>query len=134
MHCMCRLPPPNTLILTYITQLNDVARTLSNQSQNLTFSGRIMREIMDNPIGSETPQARLKQVGMMMVLYAMVQAQQPLTLTRIMEITHLTRSGVKETVDQLIGRKILTETMVKNALGRGMARQFEIATEFVSLD
>ena len=108
-----------------------MASTLSAQSQNLAFSGRVMREIMDNPVEAETPQARLKQVGMMMVLHSMVQAQQSLTLTSIMEITHLTRSGVKETIDQLIARQMLTETMVKNALGRGMARQFEIAARFV---
>jgi hypothetical protein len=34
---------------------------------------------------------------------------------------------VKETVDLLVKRGMLTETMVTNSMGRGTARQFEIS-------
>jgi hypothetical protein len=48
-----------------------------------------------------------------------------------MEITALTRSGVKETVDLLVRRGMLSETIVKNSMGRGTARQFEISEELL---
>lgn len=99
---------------------------LASQWKNLAFSALVLRLIMDNPRDGETAQSRLKQVGMMAILYHMHLGQVPLTLTNIIEETGLTRSGVAETVDQLIQRKILTETLEKNMLGRGIARRFHI--------
>jgi DNA-binding IclR family transcriptional regulator len=61
----------------------------------------------------------------------MSQAHQQLTLSNIIEVTELTRSGVKETVDLLVRRGMLKETMVKNSMGRGTARQFEISEELL---
>lgn len=104
-----------------------MTRALKTQLHNVAFSAFIMNEILDNPLEDETPQSRLKQIGMMNVLYIMHQAHQPLTLSNIIEITELTRTGVKESVDPLVKRGMLTETMGKNAMGRGTARQFEIA-------
>jgi DNA-binding MarR family transcriptional regulator len=104
-------------------------RALDAQWHSLSFSALILRKILDSPLDDETPQSRLKQIGMMSVLYYMHQGSQPLNLTNIMELTDLTRGGVVETVDQLIKRNILTETFVKNSMGRGRARQFEIAPE-----
>ncbi|NKL20221.1 MarR family transcriptional regulator [Rhizobium leguminosarum] len=105
-----------------------MTRAFKTQWQNLAFSGLILHEILDHPLDDdETPQARLKQVGMMTILYSMNQAHQKLTLSSIMEITALTRSGVKETVDLLVKRGMLDETIVKNSMGRGTARQFEIS-------
>jgi hypothetical protein len=106
-----------------------MTRALKTQWHNLAFSGLILHEILDHPFEDETPQARLKQIGMMTILYTMTQAHQPLTLSNIVEITELTRSGAKETVDLLVRRGILKETMVKNSMGRGTARQFEISEE-----
>jgi hypothetical protein len=39
----------------------------------------------------------------------------------------MTRGGVLETMDNLVERGILTQTMGKNSLGRGTARQFGFA-------
>lgn len=108
-----------------------MTRALKTQWHNLAFSGLILHEILDHPLEDETPQARLKQVGMMTILYTMTQAHQKLTLSNIIEITELTRSGVKETVDLLVRRGILTETMGTNSMGRGTARQFEISTDLL---
>ncbi len=104
-----------------------MTRALKAQWHNLAFSGLILHEILDHPLDDETPQARLKQVGMMTILYSMNQSHQKLTLSNIMEITALTRSGVKETVDLLVKRGMLKESLVKNSMGRGTARQFEIS-------
>lgn len=103
--------------------------TLTTQWHSLSFAAFILHEIMDNPQEDETPQSRLKQVGMMSVLYIMNQAHQALTISNIVEITKLTRMGVTETIEPLVKRGILTETFVKNSMGRGKARQFEIAPE-----
>jgi DNA-binding MarR family transcriptional regulator len=104
-----------------------MTRALKTQWHSLAFSGLILHEILDHPIEDETPQARLKQIGMMTVLYTMTQAHQQLTLSNIIEVTKLTRGGVKETVDLLVKRGMLMETMGKNAMGRGTARQFEVS-------
>ena len=104
-----------------------MTRALKSQLHSLAFSGLILHEILDNPMQGETPQARVKEIGMMTILYTMTQTHQKLNLTNIMEITELTRSGVKETVDLLVKRGMLTETMVTNSMGRGTARQFEIS-------
>ncbi|WP_085034682.1 MarR family transcriptional regulator [Ensifer aridi] len=106
-----------------------MTKALTTQWHNLGFSGFVLREILDNPMEDETPQSRLKQIGMMSVLYFMHQGHQALTISRLTEITKLTRTGVAETIDPLIRRGLLTETFVKNSMGRGKARQFEIAPE-----
>jgi DNA-binding MarR family transcriptional regulator len=78
------------------------------------------------------PGIMMTPAGMMTILYTMSQAHQKLTLSNIIEITELTRSGVKETVDLLVKRGMLTETMVKNSMGRGTARQFEISEDLLN--
>jgi hypothetical protein len=93
----------------------------------MTFSSLVVSEIMENPLKGETPQARLKQLGMMNLLYTLHLANIPLTLTNITEITGLTRGGAAESVDALLARGLLVDSWVKNVQGKGKARQFEIA-------
>lgn len=121
-----------TSVVIYSDLYNAVKKmtsTLTTQWHSLSFAAFILHEIMDHPQEDETPQSRLKQVGMMSVLYIMNQAHQALTISNIVEITKLTRMGVTETIEPLVKRGILTETFVKNSMGRGKARQFEIAPE-----
>jgi hypothetical protein len=94
----------------------------------LSFSAVTLREIMDNPLDGETASARLKEVGLMSVLYYMHVGNKALTLANITEETGLTRGGVYETVEFLLKRGLLRETEVKNSLGRGRARQFAITS------
>ena len=100
---------------------------LMTQWKNLAFSALVLRLIIDNPRNGESAQSRLKQVGMMTILHHMHIGQVPITLSNIIEETGLTRTGVAETIDQLVQRKILRETLEKNKLGRGTARRFHIA-------
>ncbi|OOG75098.1 hypothetical protein B0E45_04525 [Sinorhizobium sp. A49] len=104
-----------------------VSTSFDTRVQSITFSTLAMSEIMDNPVEGETPQARLKQLGMLSLLYTLHLANIPLTLTNITEKTGLTRGGAAEPIDQLVGRGLLTERWSKNALGRGKAREFEIS-------
>ncbi|SDA87665.1 MarR family transcriptional regulator [Sinorhizobium sp. NFACC03] len=99
------------------------------QWQSQLFSAFALQEILDNPVEGETPQSRLKQIGMMTVLYMMHQRHEQLTLSNVIEITGLTRNGVKESIDPLVERGILRETLGKNSMGRGTARQFEFCPE-----
>ncbi|MET4690709.1 MarR family transcriptional regulator [Sinorhizobium fredii] len=108
-----------------------MTRALNLQWHSLAFSAFIFHEIVDNPQEDETPQSRLKQIGMMSVLYIMHQGHQQLTLSNIVEITGLTRTGVTETIDPLVRRGLLTEKFVKNSMGRGKARQFDIAPQIL---
>ncbi|KSV67486.1 transcriptional regulator [Sinorhizobium sp. Sb3] len=103
--------------------------TLNAHWQSQLFSAYALQEVFDKPVEGETPQSRLKQVGMMTVLYMMHQNHEKLTLSNISRITGLTRNAVAESIDPLIERGILTETIVKNSMGRGTARQFEFCSD-----
>jgi DNA-binding MarR family transcriptional regulator len=96
--------------------------------QNLTLAAVLLREIMEKPLEGETPQARLKQLGMMNLIYTLHMANLPLTLTQITEVTGLTRGGAAETIDQLVARGLLTEQWGTNAMGRGKAKEYAIST------
>ncbi|MBB3918676.1 MarR family transcriptional regulator [Rhizobium fabae] len=99
--------------------------SLNAHWQSQLFAAYALQEVLDKPIDGETPASRLKQLGMMTVLYMMHQGHEKLTLSNLTKITGLTRNAVLESIDPLIARGILTETIVKNSMGRGTARQFE---------
>lgn len=104
-----------------------MASKLSERWQTQALPIFAVREILDKPLEDETPQSRIKQIGMMNILYMMHQAHEKLTLSNIIEFTGMTRSGVLETIELLVQRGVLTETLGKNSMGRGTARQFEFA-------
>ncbi|MDQ0563026.1 hypothetical protein QO004_004835 [Rhizobium mesoamericanum] len=93
------------------------------------FMTMSINQILNNPLEGETPSARLKQVGLMTVIGAL--NGEPLTLSRLVDITGLTRSGVGECMGPLVERGILVEEMGKNSMGRGMARQFHLSPVFI---
>jgi len=102
-----------------------MASALKPEMQEQRFSALSLQEVFDKPIEGETPQSRLKQIGMMTVLYMMHQRGEKLTLATIKKITGMTRNTVKESIDPLVARGILQETIVKNSAGRGTAWQYE---------
>jgi len=104
-----------------------MASKLSERLQNQALAAFAVHEILEKPIDGESPQSRIKQIGVINILYTMHQAHEPLTLSNIMQITGMTRGGVIETMDLLVERGILIETLGKNSMGRGTARQFEFS-------
>lgn len=109
-----------------------MTRVLKTHLHAIAFNSLVLQEIFDHELEDETPQARLKEVGMMTIIYSMNQTHQALTISNMVEITKLTRSGVKETVDLLVKRGMLKETLGRNSMGRGTARQFEISKELLA--
>lgn len=105
--------------------------TRKPELQAQRFSALTLEEVLDKPVEGETPQSRLKQVGMMTVLYLMHQRHEKLTLANIKEVTGMTRNTVKESIDPLVARGILRETIVKNSVGRGTAWQYEFGPEII---
>ena len=104
-----------------------MASKLSDRWQTQALSVFAVREILDKPLEDESAQSRIKQIGMINILYMMHQAHEKLTLSNIIQFTGMTRGGVIETMDLLVKRGILTESLGKNSQGRGVARQFELA-------
>ncbi|MQW86384.1 MarR family transcriptional regulator [Sinorhizobium saheli] len=90
-----------------------------------------MNQILANPLDGETPSAHLKQIGLMTVIGCLKSDDPLITITRLTEITGLTRSAVAETIGPLVERGLLVEKMGKNSMGRGTARQFEISPAFM---
>ncbi|NNU63101.1 transcriptional regulator [Ochrobactrum soli] len=105
---------------------------LTSRLQSQALAAFAIREILEKPLVGETPQSRVKQIGLVNILYIMHQAHEPLTLTSVTNFTGLTRGGVIETMDVLVQRSILRETLGKNSMGRGTARQFEFVPEVFS--
>jgi Fic family protein len=106
-----------------------MASTHKPELQNQRVSVLALEEVLDKPVEGETPQSRLKQVGMMTVLYMMHQRGETLTLANIKAVTGMTRNTAKESIDPLVARGILRETIVKNSVGRGTAWQYEFCPE-----
>lgn len=104
-----------------------MASKLSDRWQTQALPLFSVREVLDKPLEGETPQSRIKQIGMINILYMMHQAHEKLTLSNTIEFTGMTRSGVLETMELLVKRGILIESLGKNSMGRGTARQFEFA-------
>lgn len=92
-----------------------------------TILALLVRQILLKPLPQETATSRVKQVGMMAVIFALHGSEIPITLSTLVNVSGLTRGGVSETVDQLVHRGLLLESMGHNAIGRGKARLFTIA-------
>ncbi len=92
-----------------------------------TFFALAMHEILSRPLEGESASSRQKQLSIINILYYLHQEHRPLTLAILVDITGLTRSAVVETVDQLVKRNLLTQTIGTNSMGRGTARQFQIS-------
>lgn len=108
-----------------------MASKLSDRWQTQALSVFAVREILDKPLEDESAQSRIKQIGMINILYMMHQAHEKLTLSNIIQFTGMTRGGVIETMDLLVKRGILTESLGKNSQGRGVARQFELSSRLL---
>lgn len=94
---------------------------------SVSFAAMVLCEIRDNPLEGETAQSRLKQIGLMSVLYNMTMESKPLTIAGINDYIGLTRAGSEDTLDILVKRGLLTETVALNVIGRGRARLFSIS-------
>ena len=104
-----------------------MASKLSDRWQTQALSVFAVREILEKPLEGETAQSRIKQIGLLNILYMMHLAGEALTLSNIIKFTGMTRNGVVETMDLLVARGVLVETLGKNSMGRGTARQFELS-------
>jgi len=110
-----------------------MASKLSDRWQNQALSVFAVREILEKPLEGETAQSRIKQIGLLNILYMMHLTSEVITLSNIIKFTGMTRNGVVETMDLLVERGVLIETLGKNSMGRGTARQFELSPRVFEL-
>ena len=94
--------------------------------RDLALLTMVTRQIMANPLEDEMPAGRLKQIALMTVIIVekLHTATSTITLAQLVEMTGLTRTGTIQSVDPLVQRGLLVETMGRNSMGRGTARQF----------
>lgn len=102
---------------------------LEGRWQNTVFATLMTHEIMTKPLADETPNSRLRQLGMMNLLYSLQKSDTPLTISNVTQLTGMTRKAVQETIDPLVARGILKESWGRTSIGRGKARYYEIAPE-----
>lgn len=77
----------------------------------------------------ETPGARLRQFGMMVMLMDLAAQGAPLTITTIAETTGMTRGAVELILQALEERGLVTTKWTKNASGRGRAKLFHLVIQ-----
>ncbi|WP_235694446.1 hypothetical protein [Brucella intermedia] len=66
---------------------------------------------------------------MMNLLYSLQKAEMALTITNVTKMTGMTRKAAQEAIDPLVERGLLKESWGRTSIGRGKARQYEIAPE-----
>lgn len=102
-------------------------------NRELAFVTMATQQIMSNPLDGEMPLARIKQVAIMtlIVVEKMHVATSPVTLTWVVEKTGLSRTAAIQTIEPLVQRGLLVETLGKNSMGRGTARQFRVPSDIL---
>ncbi|MCZ7865796.1 transcriptional regulator [Agrobacterium salinitolerans] len=104
-------------------------RRMKETQRDQVLTTLIVNQIMSNPLTGESGSSRLKQVALMMVIYVFLHGGEgQVGLSDLIKVTGLTRGGIIETIEPLVRRGLLVETMGKNSIGRGTARYFEIAS------
>lgn len=105
-----------------------IIETFETRARHQSFGLTLVEEIIFEPLDdNETPTSRLKQFAMMHVLHTLDSLQMPLTLTTLTEMTGLTGGAVLESVNPLVVRGLLLESWGRTSLGRGKAKQYELA-------
>lgn len=102
---------------------------LNHRWHNTGFVTLATHEIMSKPLPGETPNSRLRQLGMINLLYSLQKADMALTITSVTEVAGMTRKAAQEAIDPLVTRGLLRESWGRTSIGRGKARQYEIAPE-----
>jgi hypothetical protein len=93
---------------------------------SLAFTAFTMKQILENPLEGETATSRMKQIGMINVIYQMQMTNIETTINNIMNISRLSRDAVVESTTPLVARKLLREEQILNTAGRGRAFRFVI--------
>jgi hypothetical protein len=104
-------------------------RQLESRWHNTVFATLTTHEIMSKHLPDETPNSRLRQLGMMNLLYSLQKTDTALTITSVTQVTGMTRKAAQEAIDPLVARGLLKESWGRTSIGRGKARQYEIAPE-----
>lgn len=102
---------------------------LNHRWRNTGFVTLATHEIMSKPLPDETPNSRLRQLGMINLLYSLQKADMALTITNVTEVAGMTRKAAQEAIDPLVVRGLLNESWGRTSIGRGKARQYAIAPE-----
>lgn len=90
------------------------------------FADTAITRIFDVPIEEETPAARVKQIGIMVLLdYMRAQNIEP-TMTNIIEMAGVSRQAAFAITAPLVKRGLLIEESIPNSMGRGRATRLII--------
>lgn len=100
---------------------------LPPQLANTVLSAVTTYQVFGQLLAGESAGSRLRQYGLMSIIVELHAQRIPITITSLAEITGLSRPSLEELLNPLVERGLLTESWVKNSLGRGKARQFAIA-------
>lgn len=96
------------------------------------YTAFFMKEIMECPRDSETPNSRMRQLSIILMVFHAQSTKGPPKGAEIAEYVGITRNGIQKTLDQLVGRGLLAEEEVPNGSKYGQGRkafQYSISNE-----
>jgi len=94
------------------------------------FSRAIIRmfveRILDEVLPDETGAARLQQIGLFTLLYALQDDKEPVTAARLAALTQQSASQIGKQLQKLMAIDLIERTQVLNRQGRGYAWHLSI--------
>lgn len=86
----------------------------------------LVERILERIFPDETGAARLQQVGLFTLIYMLQGDKEPVTATRLVQMTGQTEGQVGKQLKKLIEVKLIERTKILNKQGRGYAWQLSI--------
>ena len=92
------------------------------------FAAVALKMIIDNPIKAETPSGRMKQIGLLTILYHMLSNRIELTANNVVQWSGVTRAALRQIIDPLIARGLIAEDRGQpNPKGGGFVLTYRIS-------
>jgi DNA-binding MarR family transcriptional regulator len=97
----------------------------------ITFGAAVLKIILDNPLPNETASHRVKQLGIMSIIYYMQSMGLETTGPALVAKTGVSRATLSLIVAPLIKRNLLKEEMKLNSIGEGRVAVYSIHEHLV---
>ena len=92
------------------------------------FAAVTLKMIIDNPIAAETPSGRMKQIGLITILYHMLSNRIELTANNVVQWSGVTLAALRQIIDPLIARGLVHEDRARpNSKGGGFVLTYRIS-------
>ena len=96
------------------------------------FAALTMKMVLDNPLPDETPSHRVKQIGLLSIMYYMMSNDIPTTAPNIVKHTGLSRTTLNLVVKPLFTRDMLSDLYEPTSKTGGPIRCFVFSESLIA--